>query len=46
MSEGAVLGGGLASFKRENGKPDTARNRLYRILITEAATVRKADSGR
>ena len=36
-SAGAVLGGGLASFTRENGRPDTAKNRLYRILITEAA---------
>ena len=34
---GAVLGGGLASFKKSDGKPDAARNRLYRILITEAA---------
>jgi len=37
MSEGAVLGGGLACFEKENGRPDTAKNRLYRILITEAA---------
>ena len=36
-SEGAVLGGGLANFKKEDGKPDTAKNRLYRILITESA---------
>jgi len=36
-SEGAVLGGGLASFTKENGRPDTGKNRLYRILITEAA---------
>jgi len=36
-SEGAVLGGGLANFKKSNGKPDAAKNRLYRILITESA---------
>ena len=36
-SEGAILGGGLANFKRDNGTPDSAKNRLYRILITESA---------
>ena len=36
ISEGAILGGGLANFKHE-GKPDAAKNRLYRILITESA---------
>ena len=36
-TEGAVLGGGLANFKKMDGKPDAAKNRLYRILITEAA---------
>ena len=35
-SEGVVLGEGLANFKMENGKPDAAKNRLYRILITES----------
>ena len=37
LSEGAILGGGLANFRRADGKPDTAKNRLYRILITESA---------
>jgi len=37
VSEGAILGGGLANFKRNDGKPDAAKNRLYRILITESA---------
>jgi ribonuclease HI/exonuclease III len=37
LSAGAVLGGGIANFRRRNGRPDTARNRLYRILITESA---------
>ena len=37
VSEGAILGGGLANFKRNDGKPDTAKNRLYRILMTESA---------
>lgn len=36
---GAVLGGGLANFKKPNGRPDTAKNRLFRILITETAHV-------
>ena len=36
ISEGTILGGGLAKFKRENGRPDGAKNRLYRILITES----------
>ena len=36
-SEGAVLGGGLANFRKDDGKPDAAKNRLYRILITESA---------
>ena len=35
-SEGATLGGGLANFLKENGKPDSAKNRLYKILITES----------
>ena len=35
-SEGAVLGAGLANFRREDGKPDAAKNRLYRILMTES----------
>ena len=37
VSEGAVLGGGLTSFRRSDGKLDTAKNRLYRILVTESA---------
>ena len=37
VSEGAILGGGLAYFKKDNGRPDTAKNRLYRILVTETA---------
>jgi len=37
MSEGAILGGGLANFKGSNRRPDTPKNRLYRILITESA---------
>ena len=35
-TEGAVLGCGLANFTRENGRPDTAKNRLYRILVSES----------
>ena len=35
-SEGAVLGGSLASFRKANGRLDAAKNRLYRILITES----------
>lgn len=37
MSEGAVLGAGLANFEKSDGKPDSARNWLYRILMTESA---------
>jgi len=37
MLEGAILGGGLTNFKKDNGQLDTAKNRLYRILITESA---------
>ena len=36
LSEGAVLGGGIASFKNRKGKPDAGKNRLYRILMTES----------
>ena len=36
-TEGAVLGCGLANFTRPDGKPDSAKNRLYRILISESA---------
>ena len=36
LSVGAVLGGALANFKKEDGKPDSAKNRLYRILMTES----------
>lgn len=35
-TEGAALGAGLADFKSPDGRPDAARNRLYRILITES----------
>ena len=37
ITEGTVLGGGIAKFKKQNNKPDTTKNRLYRILITESA---------
>ena len=37
ITEGTVLGCGLANFVTENGKPYAAKNRLYRILISEAA---------
>jgi ribonuclease HI len=36
-SEGATLGSGLANFKKDDRKPDAAKNRLYRILMTESA---------
>jgi ribonuclease HI len=36
-TEGAVLGCGLASFTRGDGKPDAPKNRLYRILMSESA---------
>ena len=39
ITAGAVLGGGLASFRRPDGRLDTAKNRLYRILVTETAHV-------
>ena len=35
--EGVILGGGLANFKRDDGNQDVAKNRLYKILITESA---------
>ena len=34
---GGVLGCGLASFKTREGKPDTGKNRLYRIVVSETA---------
>ena len=37
ISEGAILGAGLANFKNKKGSPDTGKNRLYRILMTESA---------
>ena len=37
VSEGAILGGGLANFKNEDRNPDTGKNCLYRIIITELA---------
>ena len=37
VSEGAVLGAGLANFKNSKGNPDAGKNRLYRILMTESA---------
>ena len=33
---GGLLGCGLAAFSRE-GKPDSGKNRLYRILVSETA---------
>jgi ribonuclease HI len=36
MTEGAVLGCGLANFTKTNGKPDSPKNRLYRILMSES----------
>ena len=36
-AEGAVLGGGLAMYRTDEGRPDAAKNRLYRVLVTEAA---------
>ena len=40
ISEGTVLGGGLANCKRDDGNLNSAKNRLYRILITRLAHVR------
>lgn len=37
MSEEAILGCGPAYFKKESGRPDTTKNRLYRILVPEVA---------
>ena len=37
ISEGTILGRGLANFRNNEGKPGVAKNRLYRILITESA---------
>ena len=37
VSEGAILGRGLANFKNKDGNLDTGKNRLYRIIITESA---------
>ena len=37
ISEGAILGRGLASFKKDNSDLDSAKSRLYKILITESA---------
>ena len=34
--EGAALGGGLANFWKEDGKPDSVKNCLYKILVTES----------
>ena len=33
---GALLGCCLTNFKKENGKPDTGLNRLFRIIISES----------
>ena len=35
LLEGAVLGGALANFKKEDRKLDSAKNQLYRILMME-----------
>ena len=32
-----MLGGGLANFRNSEGKPDAAKNRPFRILMTESA---------
>src|ERR1700753_701918 len=37
MSEGAVLGAGAVNFLDDEGKPQPAKNRLYKILMTESA---------
>ena len=37
MADGAVLGGDLTNFRKADGKQDVAKNRLYMMLITEAA---------
>ena len=37
ISEGAVLSGGLANPRKDEGKPDAAKGRLYGILIAESA---------
>ena len=36
-SEGATLGGDPASFWKEDGKPDSTKNCLYKILVMESA---------
>ena len=36
ITEGAILGGGLATFSAENGNPDAPKNRFYKILMTES----------
>lgn len=36
ISEGAILGGGLANFKNTKENPDAAKNQLYRILMTKS----------
>ncbi|KAF5320843.1 hypothetical protein D9619_000262 [Psilocybe cf. subviscida] len=36
LTIGDILSAPLASFKLQNGKPDTALNRLYTIIITES----------
>jgi hypothetical protein len=36
-TEGTVPGCGLANFTKENRKPDAAKNRLYKIPISESA---------
>ncbi|KAJ7708427.1 hypothetical protein B0H16DRAFT_1345069, partial [Mycena metata] len=39
MSMGLLLGSSLAIFKDGNGKPQPAKSRLYRILVSESAHV-------
>ncbi|KAF8960924.1 hypothetical protein BDZ97DRAFT_1615995, partial [Flammula alnicola] len=36
LSYGDTLGCALANFRKENGKPNTALNRLYTIIISES----------
>ena len=36
MKYGIILGGGLANFKTPGGKPDTGKNRLFQVLVSES----------
>jgi ribonuclease HI len=37
MTLGAIMGCGLISYKNTKGRPDTGKNRLFRIVISESA---------